>query len=39
MTVWGPTLGPTGNSVAGIAALDEFTALTGWSIFKFAVGA
>ncbi len=33
ITVWGPALGPNGNSVAGIAALDEFTALTGWSIF------
>lgn len=33
ITVWGPSLGPNGNSVAGIAALDEFTALTGWSIF------
>lgn len=33
VTVWGPALGPNGNSVAGIAALDEFTALTGWSIF------
>lgn len=33
ITVWGPSLGPNGNSVAGIAALDEFTAKTGWSIF------
>ncbi|MET4001424.1 glutaminase [Arthrobacter sp. UYCu511] len=33
ITVWGPALGPNGNSVAGIAALDEFTAKTGWSIF------
>lgn len=33
ITVWGPALGPNGNSVAGIAALDQFTALTGWSIF------
>ncbi|AIX99742.1 glutaminase [Arthrobacter sp. PAMC 25486] len=33
ITVWGPALGPNGNSVAGIAALDEFTARTGWSIF------
>ncbi|MHA7306449.1 glutaminase [Arthrobacter sp. TMN-49] len=33
VTVWGPALGPNGNSVAGMAALDEFTAKTGWSIF------
>ncbi|MHA7270583.1 glutaminase [Arthrobacter sp. HLT1-20] len=33
VTVWGPSLGPNGNSVAGMAALDEFTAKTGWSIF------
>ncbi|MGO4383935.1 glutaminase [Specibacter sp. RAF43] len=33
ITVWGPALGPSGNSVAGIAALDEFTTRTGWSIF------
>ncbi|PYI67133.1 glutaminase [Arthrobacter livingstonensis] len=33
ITVWGPSLGPNGNSMAGIAALDEFTARTGWSIF------
>ena len=33
VTVWGPSLGPNGNSVAGIAALDAFTAKTGWSIF------
>lgn len=33
ITVWGPSLGPNGNSVAGIAALDAFTARTGWSIF------
>lgn len=33
IAVWGPALGPNGNSVAGIAALDEFTARTGWSIF------
>lgn len=33
ITVWGPALGPNGNSVAGIAALDEFTSRTGWSIF------
>lgn len=33
ITVWGPALGPNGNSMAGIAALDEFTARTDWSIF------
>lgn len=33
IAVWGPSLGPNGNSVAGIAALDEFTIRTGWSIF------
>lgn len=33
VAVWGPSLGPNGNSVAGIAALDEFTTRTGWSIF------
>ncbi|ALV45458.1 L-glutaminase [Arthrobacter alpinus] len=33
ITVWGPALGPNGNSVAGVAALDAFTTLTGWSIF------
>lgn len=33
ITVWGPALGPNGNSVAGIAALDAFTSRTGWSIF------
>lgn len=33
VTVWGPALGPNGNSVAGIAALDAFTTRTGWSIF------
>ncbi|RAN69363.1 glutaminase [Bacillus sp. SRB_336] len=33
VAVWGPALGPNGNSVAGIAALDAFTTRTGWSIF------
>ncbi|MDO5751701.1 glutaminase [Arthrobacter sp.] len=33
VTVWGPALGPNGNSMAGIAALDQFTAKTEWSIF------
>ncbi|WP_427018931.1 glutaminase [Pseudarthrobacter sp. P1] len=31
--VWSPALGPNGNSVAGVAALDEFTTRTGWSVF------
>jgi glutaminase len=31
--VWSPGLGRSGNSVAGVAALDEFTTRTGWSIF------
>ena len=31
--VWSPALGPSGNSTAGVAALDLFTTLTGWSIF------
>jgi glutaminase len=31
--VWGPGLGDSGTSVAGLAALDEFTTRTGWSIF------
>ncbi len=31
--VWSPGLDPRGNSVAGVAALDRFTTLTGWSIF------
>lgn len=33
IAVWGPGLGPSGNSIAGVAALDEFTTRTGWSIF------
>jgi glutaminase len=33
ITVWSPALGPNGNSVAGVAALDEFTTRTGWSVF------
>src|SRR5690606_11617121 len=33
ISVWGPGLGASGNSVAGAAALDEFTTRTGWSIF------
>jgi glutaminase len=31
--VWSPALGAKGNSVAGVAALDAFTTLTGWSVF------
>lgn len=33
ISVWSPGLGKSGNSVAGVAALDEFTNRTGWSIF------
>lgn len=35
----GPSAGPTGNAGAVIGAVQEFTALTGWSIFWFSVGA
>jgi glutaminase len=31
--VWSPPLDATGNSAAGLAALDTFTTLTGWSVF------
>ncbi len=31
--VWSPALGPSGNSAAGVDALDLFTTLTGWSVF------
>jgi glutaminase len=31
--VWSPRLGTSGNSVAGVAALSELTARTGWSIY------
>ncbi len=31
--VWSPGLGASGNSAAGLAALDLFTTRTGWSIF------
>lgn len=31
--VWSPVLDARGNSVAGVAALDRFTTLTGWSVF------
>ena len=33
LCVWSPGLDAKGNSVAGIAALDAFTTLTGWSVF------
>jgi glutaminase len=33
LVVWGPALDKSGNSVAGIEALDLFTTRTGWSIF------
>ncbi|GAA4424955.1 glutaminase [Actinokineospora soli] len=31
--VWSPGLDACGNSVAGVAALEAFTVLTGWSVF------
>lgn len=31
--VWSPALSLSGNSLAGVAALDEFTTRTGWSVF------
>ncbi|GGU42957.1 glutaminase [Streptomyces albospinus] len=33
LCVWSPGLDARGNSVAGMAALDQFTTLTGWSVF------
>jgi glutaminase len=33
LCVWSPGLDARGNSVAGVAALDAFTSLTGWSVF------
>ena len=33
LCVWSPGLDARGNSVAGAAALDHFTTLTGWSVF------
>jgi len=33
LCVWSPGLDEHGNSVAGVAALDAFTTLTGWSVF------
>lgn len=31
--VWSPGLDASGNSVAGVAALEAFSAITGWSVF------
>jgi glutaminase len=33
LCAWSPGLDAAGNSVAGIAALDAFTTVTGWSVF------
>jgi glutaminase len=33
LCVWSPGLDERGNSTAGIAALDIFTTMTGWSVF------
>ena len=33
LAVWGPGLDDQGNRVAGVAALDRFTTLTGLSVF------
>ncbi|MEV6107712.1 glutaminase A [Streptomyces sp. NPDC051940] len=33
VAVWSPGIDEQGNSVAGVAALDHFTTLTGWSVF------
>ncbi len=33
LAVWGPGLDTSGNSYAGLAALDAFTTDTGWSVF------
>ncbi len=33
LAVWSPALNAKGNSLAGTAALERFTTLTGWSIF------
>jgi glutaminase len=33
LAVWGPGLDDSGNSCAGLAALDAFTTQTGWSVF------
>ena len=31
--VWSPTLGATGSSAAGLAALDAFTTYSDWTVF------
>ncbi len=33
IAVWSPALSASGNSAAGLAALDLFTTRTGWSVF------
>jgi glutaminase len=33
LCVWGPALDRSGNSAAGMEALDRFTTETGWSVF------
>ena len=33
LCVWSPGLDARGNSVAGVEALDQFTTLTGLSVF------
>ena len=33
VAVWSPGLDTQGNSVAGVAALDRFSTITGWSVF------
>ena len=33
VAVWSPGLDSRGNSLAGVAALDRFTTVTGWSVF------
>ena len=33
LCAWSPQLDSAGNSIAGVAALDAFTTITGWSIF------
>jgi glutaminase len=33
LCAWSPALDAKGNSVAGVAALDAFSTLTGWSVF------
>jgi len=33
LCVWGPALEPSGNSLAGVEALDRLTTATGWSVF------